>query len=254
MTTPARAGPELELGAEVQFGNTAIPYAIRRTGRKKTVSIAVDPVDGGVTLTAPRDLDRARLDGLVRGRAPWILKQLRRLQQAQPRLPPRRLRSGEGYLYLGRQYRLYVADGAPGEVKLKAGRLVVPVAPDLTPDARAAEARRRLVAWYRARAAERLPERVQAWAHAAGGRPIGDLLITEPRRRWASCDVKGNLRFNWRIIQAPRRLVDYVVAHELVHLQHRDHSPAFWSALKAAQPDYRARRAALRELGPSMQW
>jgi predicted metal-dependent hydrolase len=119
---------------------------------------------------------------------------------------------------------------------------------------RASAVRDRLVAWYRARAAQKLPERVQAWAHAAGGKPIGEVIISDQRKRWASCDPKGNLRFNWRIIQGPLRLVDYVVAHELVHVRHRDHTPAFWRALEEVQGDFDDRRRRLRELGHQMEW
>ena len=68
------------------------------------------------------------------------------------------------------------------------------------------------------------------------------VLIRDQRRRWGSCDPKGNLRFNWRIVQAPMRLLDYVVAHELVHLANRNHTAAFWAALGRVMPDYAERR------------
>ena len=80
------------------------------------------------------------------------------------------------------------------------------------------------------------------------------MLIREQAKRWASCDAAGALRFNWRIIQAPRRLVEYVVAHELVHLVHADHTAAFWARLGQAMPDYEGRKEALRKLGPQLWW
>jgi predicted metal-dependent hydrolase len=81
-----------------------------------------------------------------------------------------------------------------------------------------------------------------------------DVLVRDQRKRWASCDDSGVLRFNWRVIQAPMRLVDYVVAHELVHLRHREHTAAFWARLGVVMPDYEARKEALRRLGPRLQW
>ena len=72
--------------------------------------------------------------------------------------------------------------------------------------------------------------------------PMSLVLIRDHRRRWGSCDPKSNLRFNRRIVQAPMRLVDYVVAHELVHLANRNHTAAFWAALGRVMPDYAARR------------
>ena len=117
----------------------------------------------------------------------------------------------------------------------------------------AAAVRKAVVAWYRHHAAPRLPERAAIWAKKMGV-PVPLVLIRDQRRRWASCDPKGNLRFNWRLIQAPMRLVDYVVAHELVHLAHRKHTAAFWAALGRAMPDYEARRGALRGLGARLEW
>jgi hypothetical protein len=113
--------------------------------------------------------------------------------------------------------------------------------------------RKAVVTWYRHHAAERLPERAAIWAKKMGV-PVPVVLIRDQRRRWGSCDPKGNLRFNWRTVQAPMRLVDYVVAHELVHLGHRHHTAAFWAALGRVMPDYEARREALRGMGARLEW
>ncbi|MEM1023769.1 MAG: SprT family zinc-dependent metalloprotease [Myxococcota bacterium] len=238
----------------VRFGRTNIPYGIRRSRRRRTVSIAVDPEDG-VLLTAPAGVPVERLDRVVKDRVRWILGKLHQTEASEPRPAPREFVSGESFLYLGRQYRLRIVPRKhPGPAKLSAGWLVVEVQKCLRGSRRASAVRDDLVDWYRARAQQRLPERVQAWACAAGGKPIGDIIIADQRRRWASCDAKGNLRFNWRVMQVPLRLVDYVVAHELVHLQHRDHTAMFWRELEQTQADFEPRRRALRELGPRTQW
>ncbi|MEM9113968.1 MAG: SprT family zinc-dependent metalloprotease [Myxococcota bacterium] len=245
---------QVEAVSKVQFGRTAIPYAIRRSARRKTVSVAVDPEDGGVILTAPVDVGVERLDRVVKDRAPWILDRLRLVRESDPKPSPREFVSGETFLYLGRQYRLRVVARKAGEAKLRGGWFDVPVQRGLKGPQRAEAARHALVGWYRDRAAQRLPERVEAWSIAAGGRPVGKVIISNQRRRWASCDARGSLRFNWRVIQAPLRLVDYVVAHELVHLRHRDHTAAFWRALEEVQQDFEGRRRALRELGSRLEW
>jgi len=72
--------------------------------------------------------------------------------------------------------------------------------------------------------------------------------------RWGSCSRSGVLRFNWRVIQAPPALIDYVIVHELLHLRHADHTKAFWAALGTVLPDADARRAALRGFGNRVQW
>ena len=102
--------------------------------------------------------------------------------------------------------------------------------------------------WYVQGARKRLAQRVERWSGIAGWAPTG-VLVRDQRRRWASCSASGVLRFNWRVLMAPPALIDYVVLHELVHLRIRLHSPAFWSEVARLMPDYRARRASLKELG-----
>ena len=98
-----------------------------------------------------------------------------------------------------------------------------------------------------------LRARVERWAERLHVHPR-EVLVRDPRRRWGSCDPAGTLRFSWRIIQAPPALVDYVVAHELVHLLHRGHTKRFWAALGHVSPDYETFRARLRTLGPALVW
>ena len=102
-------------------------------------------------------------------------------------------------------------------------------------------------------AAERLPERVEAWRSRAGVE-MPRVVIADQQKRWGRCDHGGTIRLNWRIIQAPMRLVDYVVAHELVHLRHRGHGRDYWQALGSVMPDYERRREDLRQRGGGLAW
>ncbi len=130
---------------------------------------------------------------------------------------------------------------------------MVAVHAHLEPSQRAQEARAAVVAWYRSHAAERLPERVGVWAHKLGV-VAPRVLVREQRLRWGSCDISGTLRLNWRIVQAPTGLIDYVVVHELAHLLHRDHTRAFWSTVAKAIPTYEADKTRLLELGARLVW
>lgn len=237
--------------SEVRWGRTEIPYVIRRSDRRGTVGIAVEPT-GTVVLTAPRETPVLRLDRLVREKARWIVDRVRR-RDALPGGRPRELVSGEAFRYLGRQCRLRVHAGAPVRpITLRGGWLELPVPEDLTADESRSYARAALIDWYTARARERLPAWAAIWAERLGV-TYREVLVTNQEKRWGSC-ANGVVRLNWRIVQAPRALVDYVIAHELTHLRHDDHSPAFWSALGRALPDYDERRARLRGLGPELIW
>jgi predicted metal-dependent hydrolase len=230
----------------VQFGRTSIPYSIERGRRLKTVAIAVDS-QRGVRVRAPRHTAVVKLDEIVRRRGKWITDR-RREHEMLPREPtPREFVSGETFMYAGKQYRLKLVPrelGAGERVRLVGARLCVKAD---------RQVRSSLVSWYRERAQERLDSRLRVWAERVGVRPAR-VLVREQRARWGSADSKGNLRFNWRIVQASTRLLDYVVAHELVHLRHADHTRDFWATLGRVMPDYEARRERLRLLGRALVW
>jgi hypothetical protein len=238
--------------SEVSFGKTRIAYAIRRSTRRKTVSIAVLPADG-VLLTAPSKTAVPRLDQLVRQKAPWIVERLRGKRDDVESKTSREFVSGETFAYLGRQYRLRVVPGAPAALRLIGGLLHVHVPKSLGDAHRANYVRAALIDWYRARARERLPAVVAKWAKKldVAGPAV---LIREQQKRWASCHPGGVVRVNWRIVQAGKRLVDYVLAHEVVHLVHDDHGAEFWSALGRLMPDYDEPRRELRRIGARFEW
>ncbi len=230
----------------VQFGRTSISYAVERGRRQKTVAIAVDPVRG-VRVRAPLQTPMSKLDDIVRRKAKWIIDRCRQHEDLPPRPTPREFVSGETFQYAGKQYRLKIVPRAQRkaeQVRLVGARLHV------SGDRHVRDA---LVAWYRERAQERLDARVPVWAERLDVSPAR-ILVREQRTRWGSADANGNLRFNWRIVQASTRLLDYVIAHELVHLIHPDHTRDFWATLGRVMPDYEARREKLRLAGRAMVW
>lgn len=232
--------------SEVIWGTTKIPYAIRRSARRNTVSIAVEP-DGAVVITAPETTSVGRLDGVVREKARWIVSRVQVKGGGEHARTTKEFVSGETFLYLGRQCRLRVVRPRLDEaVRLECGRLVVPAEPG--------EVRSALIGWYREHAALRLPERVARYHRRAGLEHTPNVLVREQPKRWGSCDQTGTLRFNWRIIQAPMRLVDYVVVHELAHLKHNDHNRQFWALLGRVLPGYEEAQSMLMRVGSGLQW
>ena len=234
----------------VAWGNTQLPYTIRRSARRrKTVSVSVD-ASGSVLLAAPAGFATQELDAVVRRKAAWIDRQVRRAKSQGSPPSAREFVSGESVLYLGRHYRLKVCPHGDATAKLRGRWLHVPAGErGYEPD----HVRAALTAWLRHRAEERLPERVEAWCIKVGV-SMPPVLVTGQRKRWGSCDQRGTVRLNWRIIQAPMRLVDYVVVHELVHLRHRGHGREYWQAVGRVLPDYDRRREELRELGGRLTW
>jgi predicted metal-dependent hydrolase len=237
--------------SSVQFGTTRIDYAIRRTSRRKTVSIVVGR-DASVVLAAPASVSVERLDQVVRGRAKWIASTVRNASESPPPSIAREFVSGETFLYAGRQHILRVVVSDTPSVALERGLLVVRTTRQQRKVQRES-VQDQLVEWYRQRAEERLTDIVWEWSELSELRPSG-VRLSSPQRRWGSCTHGGEVRLNWRIVGASKRVVEYVVAHELVHLRHRDHTAAFWRKLGAMMPDFEVRRAQLREIGPRLIW
>jgi len=239
--------------SSVRYGNRTIDYAIKRSPRRTTVSIAIDPTDG-VLVTAPEPAPVARLDRIVHAKGLWITQRLKRQSDRPPGPAPKEFVSGESFLYLGRQYRLKLdLDAAPRPLRLDGGWLRVNVPRFLPEEHRSDFVRAALVDWYAAQAQRRLPERSLEWAKKIGVH-APSVVLTEPRKRWGSASASGTIRLNWRIIQAPRPIVDYVIVHELTHLQHPNHNREFWAALGTCLPDYETRKRRLLVVGPLLGW
>jgi len=108
------------------------------------------------------------------------------------------------------------------------------------------QAQKFVESWYRTAAKAILEKRTAFFAEQMQVMPK-EILIKTQRRRWGSCDRFNNIRYNWKIIMAPIELVDYLVVHELAHIKEKNHSPAFWRVVESAMPDYKVRRAALKD-------
>jgi predicted metal-dependent hydrolase len=239
--------------SKVQFGRTLLEYQIQRSSRRSTVSIAVVP-RAGLVVTAPERATTKRLDELVRRKGAWIVQRLKRQEELPPPLSEREFVSGETFKYLGRQYRLRVEVGAlEDRVRLHGAFLTLTMAKGPGGYKRSDQARHTLVGWYRRKAKEYLPRRIALWAPRLG-LPVPQIIVAEPAKRWGSVAKNGAVRLNWRVLQAPVALVDYVIAHELVHLIHEDHSRTFWATLGRIMPDYEERKARLRAIGPRLVW
>ncbi len=226
-------------------GADTIEYRIRRSARRtRTILISVDR--DGVQLAAPLDTEDEELRALVVRRAPWIRKKLRDVADAPP---PLRFVSGETVPYLGRTIPLTCRqDGAAPQVRFDGSRLRISVPAGLAGEERFTTARDAIVAWYRARAAERLPAEVEAWWSRLGSGPPPPVLVRDQRKRWGSCGSDGVIRLNWRLVMLDDSLIEYVVVHELSHLRVRNHSPAFWQLVERSIPDTAQRHGRLKEI------
>ncbi len=221
-----------------------LEFALTRSPRRRTVGITVER-DGDLCVTAPEGTPLPQVEAVVRGKLFWVFSKLaEKALLFQP--PPRKeYVSGEGFHYLGRSYRLLLVDDAwangAARLRLTGGRFILP----RSEQARAAEL---FVRWYREHALVWLRERVDQLVPRIGDRPR-DIRVLDLGNRWGSCSEGGVVNFHWRVIRLPPTLIEYVVAHELVHLLERRHDAAFWDRLERVLPNYRHWKRLLAEHG-----
>ena len=210
-------------------------YRIRRSPRARRVRVTVDP-DGTVTVTLPRRMpDRAAAEA-VEELAPWIARRRRTFARA----AAENARVPGTVPYLGGTLTLRAEPGRE-RVHRRGDVLLVP----------AGDPRPALERWYRRAARAEIAPRLDAATARAGSRYTG-LTIRGQRTRWASCSSTGAMSFNWRLLLAPPEILDYVVEHEVCHLEVMDHSPRFWALLESRVPDWRAHAAWLRRYGSTL--
>lgn len=218
-----------------------IRYVLKRSARRRTIALRID--GSGLTVNAPARAPLHRLEAVLADKAEWVRE---KLAQMLARCPAQRLwRDGEALPFLGGTLRLSVL---PGRVRtpptMTDGHLWVETA-DLADEA---AIKTKVLKWYRAWALAHLAGRSAHYA-ALLGVTAPPLALSNAATRWGSCNARGEVRLNWRLVKAAPHLIDYVVAHELAHLKHLDHSAAFWRTVALLYPEYGTARRELKALG-----
>jgi len=203
-----------------------------RTSRRKTASIKV--TEGVVSVVVPESLPLEKIQSLLNKKQRWIKEKLA-LQKHVISSKPKEFVSGEAFSYLGRNYRLKVIDGAYPDIKLYQGRFVVSVRDKTVNNSGAIK--QLIIRWFKQRAESKLIEKTARYSKIIGVNPVS-VGVKTFQSRWGSCSNKGDILYNWKIVMAPNRIVDYVVVHELCHILHHDHSPQFWKSVERYFPDY----------------
>lgn len=222
----------------LQIEEQELVYQVVHRPRRRSIGLIVG--HNGLTVALPPWVAPQEAERAIRAQWSWVKRKLVHWQRLTDLRPPS-FQEGDALPWMGgtRILRLYnpqlslaldpipQAEGEPLEVDPAQG----PVA--------------ELVCnWYRARALEYLPGRVAFFAQQLG-RPMPPLSLTNARTRWGSCNSRGEIRLHWRLMKASAAEIDYVVAHEVAHLAHLDHSPAFWNTVARIYPAYAVARAQL---------
>lgn len=224
-----------------------ISYEVIRSPRR-TADIVIEP-DGRVLVRAPETTPDERIEDIIESKRLWIYRNLAEWRDLNATRVLREYRNGEGFLYLGRSYRLLLVGDQTEPLLLKSGRFRL--RRDLVDQGEIPAAKAAFREYFMARGLERITRRVAYFAPKVGVTP-GSVDVRELGLRWASCSPNGNLAFHWKCMMAPPRIIDYIVVHELCHRHYLDHSVAFWNEVDKVMPDFGERKEWLKKNGAAM--
>ena len=210
-----------------------VQVAVRRSSRARRISLRVSSLDGRVTLTLPQGTPERVGRAFAEEKARWLREAVGKIVAPVPVVIGAMVPFAD-------QPRLVVTG------KGRAARLN-----DNTIQAPPGREGPAIEALLKKLARDHLVSAVDRYSSQLGKR-AGRIILRDTRSRWGSCSSDGNLMFSWRLVMAPAPVLDYVAAHEVAHLRHMDHSPAFWSTVEELFPNHRAERDWLRQDGSTL--
>ena len=239
---------------EIRLQEHVVGYAFRRA-RRRSIGFVVGVE--GLSVSAPKWTALRDVEAALHEKAPWILRKLAEQEERVQRLQAAKVewRDGTSIPFLGETVIVVLDARASGAV-LDAGEGVagqgalagVPrrlLRVGLPQHAAPAQIRDAVQSWLQRQARRVFEERCRHFAQALGVR-CTRLALSSAQTRWGSASADGSIRLNWRLIHFALPTIDYVVAHELAHLRHMDHSPRFWDVVRSVIPDLDTARGALR--------
>lgn len=221
----------------------SIPYHLERRARR-TVGLKI--TEDGLVVHAPKYILDFQLKKLIQEKSNWIINKLE--ARKKNAVPPMRWQDGETLQLLGNSITLFVAY----DVKNKQAQFNHDSLTILSPDADNQEIiQRKVIQWYKKQAQVDFSRRLEMLA-AKLNVPTPPLKLSNARSRWGSCSSRGDIRLNWRLLQAPPRVINYVICHELAHLKEMNHSSKFWAVVASLYPDYKHAEKELKQLSAQL--
>ena len=215
-----------------------LDYKIQYSNRK-TLNISVER-DRSVIVRAPENLSLDRIEEIVQSKRNWINDKINHAQKYPVDFKAKEFISGEALLYLGRNYQLLVIDEDFEGIRFNQSFTIS--------KSNQKNANQLFKEWYLSKALEKIKPLAKKYASNLGVEYNG-CKTSEMKYRWGSCTPKNNIIFNWRIVKAPMYVLEYLVAHELVHLIENNHTPEFWNILSIQVPNYEKAKKWLKEKG-----
>lgn len=230
----------------VSLNGKEVAYTLKRC-RRRTIGMRID--SRGLTVRIPSNESLRQVESVLKNKADWVIS---KLDEWKGRRSTELVWEEKGiFPLLGEPWHLVIA--ASGDTQMVPAKMLqngedqqfkLALFPTLT----AQQIEKAVMAWYRSQAMSCFSERIAVYAHKLGV-ALPPLRLSHAITLWGSCNAHGVVRINWRLVQMPLYLIDYVVAHELSHLIEMNHSTAFWQTVNRIYPDYLQARKELKKLG-----
>jgi len=216
-----------------------VSYHLEQRARR-TVGLKI--TKQGLIVHAPRGIAEVELNRMLLSKWSWIVDKL--AQQSRQQVADIQWQDGEALLLLGKTVYLDIVQDSANRHAKQEGNVISLGVTDIDNQAHIA---RKVVLWYRQFALQDFQRRVELFA-AKLGIPTPPVFLSNAQGRWGSCNSRHEIRLNWRLIQAPPALINYVVAHELAHTKQMNHSAKFWAIVEKLQPEYKQTEKALKDM------
>lgn len=220
--------PEAQL-QEIELLGDTVEYSVRYSSEATEPRIDVDI--HGITVVQPES-ENVSPNQILRDNAAWVVQKVRKYDRYREQVPDRRFEVGETFPYLGEPYEVIVEQRPSSSITEGKFRLA-------KHHVKETSIKRALETLYRRNARQRFERRADHFANEMGVE-YEEIEIRNQRTRWGSCSTNGTLGLNWRLMMASPEIIDYIVIHELAHLQEPNHNSSFWSLVTEYDSDYEA--------------
>lgn len=214
-------------------------YDVHYTQRKKSIAVKIEA--GRVVVLAPKHCGVQQIEQLLQDKANWIDRKLQQAAQQRQDVANKVFEQGGTFSYLGDSYQLNLIASSAQHIVLHGGTMHVHL-----PNPHPFQVAKVLYQWYQTQAKHLLPSKTAEIASLLG-KSYNKIKFGRFKRQWGSCNTRAEIGYNWLLVQAPESVIDYVVVHEVCHLEHMNHSKAFWALVASLCPDYKVQRQWLKQ-------
>ncbi|AFY58443.1 putative metal-dependent hydrolase [Rivularia sp. PCC 7116] len=228
----------------LQICETSISYSIRHSKRSKRLRIIVS--HKGVEVVAPINTPEKLITDFVESKKSWLLKSIEKISHKYPPQTPQSYTDSTEIMYRGSFFTLKIESTDVEKVVIDFDKCFYIKVPQLLiANEKEAAVKQALIDWKREQVYVDILRFAQIYAHKLNVQPKS-IKLSQQKRAWGTCSSKGSIRINWRLADAPLPVLEYVVAHEVTHLLHHNHSKDFWQTLGTIMPDWQQRKANLK--------